>query len=190
VTDQIRRQSRLSPQRTSPVDLFGILDQLGINHTTIKHPPMFTVAQSKNLRTKTTSGSYTKNLFMRNKKGSMWLVTCSEDRRLDLHSLAARLKAGRLSFGSSGRLMKYLGITPGSVSPFALINDSIGSVSFVIERELLREAMIHLHPLTNTKTTRIPIRDLLRFARHTGHPPLCLSLDSTTEILSADFCTT
>ena len=151
---------------------------------------MFTVAQSKTLRVNSATGSYTKNLFLRNKKGLMWLITCSEDRRLDLPSLATRLKAGRLSFGSTERLMKHLGITPGAVSPFALINDSIGSVSFVIEEELLRQPMIHLHPLINTKTTRIAIQDLLRFARHTGHPPLCLRLDDPANTPATECCVT
>ena len=163
---------------TTPDQLIVILDQLDIAHTTIKHPPMFTVAESKKLRITPTRGSYTKNLFLRNKKGSMWLITCSEDRRLDLPSLADRLQAGRLSFGSGDRLMRYLGVTPGAVSPLALINDFIGSVSFIIEEELLRQPMIHMHPLINTQTTRITIRDLLRFVRHTGHPPLCLRLDA------------
>ena len=175
---------------TTPDQLLVILDQLDIAHTTIKHPPMFTVAESKKLRITPTRGSYTKNLFLRNKKGSMWLVTCSEDRRLDLPSLADRLQAGRLSFGSADRLMKYLGVTPGAVSPLALINDSIESVSFVIEEELLREPMIHLHPLINTQTTRIATRDLLRFVCHTGHPPLCLRLDTSTDMSRTECCAT
>ena len=175
---------------TTPDQLLVILDQLGIAHTTIKHPPMFTVAESKKLRITPTRGSYTKNLFLRNKKGSMWLITCSEDRRLDLPSLADRLQAGRLSFGSADRLMKYLGVTPGAVSPLALINDSIESVSFVIEEELLREPMIHLHPLINTQTTRIATRDLLRFVRHTGHPPLRLRLGTSADIPTTKYCAT
>ena len=116
----------------------------------------------------------------------MWLITCPEDRRLDLPSLAARLQAGRLSFGSANRLMKYLGVTPGAVSPLALINDFMGSVSFVIEEELLRQSMIHLHPLNNTQTTRIAIQDLLRFVCHTGHPPLCLHFDNLTNTPTAE----
>ena len=173
---------------TSPDDLLVILDQLDIAHTTIKHPPMFTVAESKKLRITPTRGSYTKNLFLRNKKGLMWLITCSEDRRLDLPSLAARLQAGRLSFGSADRLMKYLGVTPGAVSPLALINDSVESVSFIIEEELLRQPMIHLHPLVNTQTTSIATRDLLRFVRYTGHPPLCLRLGTSADIPTTEYC--
>jgi Ala-tRNA(Pro) deacylase len=149
---------------------------------------MFTVAESKKLRITPTRGSYTKNLFLRNKKGSMWLITCSEDRRLDLPSLADRLQAGRLSFGSADRLMRYLGVTPGAVSPLALINDSVESVSFIIEKELLRQPMIHLHPLINTQTTRIAIRDLLRFARYTGHPPLCLRFGTSADVPTTKYC--
>tara|TARA_B100000745_G_scaffold10023_1_gene7845 strand:+ start:999 stop:1559 length:561 start_codon:yes stop_codon:yes gene_type:complete len=173
---------------TTPDQLLVILDQLDIAHTTIKHPPMFTVAESKKLRITPTRGSYTKNLFLRNKKGSMWLITCSEDRRLDLPSLADRLQAGRLSFGSADRLMRYLGVTPGAVSPLALINDTVESVSFVIEEKLLGQRMIHLHPLINTQTTRIATRDLLRFARYTGHPPLCLRLGTPADIPTTECC--
>ena len=86
--------------------------------------------------------------------------------------------------------MKYLGVTPGAVSPLALINDSIGSVSFVIEEELLQQPMIHLHPLVNTQTTRIAIRELLRFAGHTGHPPLCLRLDLSEGTATTERCAT
>ena len=182
MTDQKHKGGAGRSEPTTPDQLLVILDQLDIAHTTIKHPPMFTVAESKKLRITPTRGSYTKNLFLRNKKGSMWLITCSEERRLDLPSLADRLQAGRLSFGSADRLMRYLGVTPGAVSPLALINDTVESVSFVIEEELLREPMIHLHPLINTQTTRIATRDLLRFVRHTGHPPLCLRLDTSADI--------
>jgi Ala-tRNA(Pro) deacylase len=178
VPDPLRKQFTGGSEPTSPDELLAILDQLGIGHTTVKHPPMFTVAESKKLRITSARGSYTKNLFLRNKKGLMWLITCSEDRRLDLPALAICLKARRLSFGSADRLMKYLGVTPGAVSPLALINDSVGSVSFIIEKELLRQPMIHMHPLINTQTTRIAIRDLLRFIRYTGHSPLCLPLDA------------
>ena len=149
MTDPLRKQFTDGSEPTSPDALLAILDLLGIDHTTVKHPPMFTVAESKKLRITPTRGSYTKNLFLRNNKGLMWLITCSEDRHFNLPSLAAHLQAGRLSFGSAERLMKYLGVTPGAVSPFTLINDSIGSVSFVIEKELLKQPMIHLHPLTN-----------------------------------------
>ena len=120
----------------------------------------------------------------------MWLITCSEDRRLDLPSLATRLQAGRLSFGSAERLMKYLGVIPGAVSPLALVNDSMGLVSFVIDEELMRQPMIHLHPLTNTQTTRIATRDLFRFVRHAGHPPLCLCLDSSKAAATTKRCAT
>ena len=190
MTDPTRKQFSSGSEPASPDELLAILDQLGIDHTTIKHPPMFTVADSKKFRIKSMHGSYTKNLFLRNKKGFMWLITCCEDRRLDFLSLATHLKAGRLSFGSADRLMKYLGVTPGAVSPLALINDSTQSVSFVIEEALLAQPMIHLHPLINTQTTQIAIRDLLGFARHTGHPPLYLRLDAPESMAKVERCAT
>ena len=181
MTDPMSKQFARRYEPTSPDELLAILDRLGISHTTVEHPPMFTVEESKKLRITSSRGSYAKNLFLRNKKGLMWLITCSEDRRLVLSSIATHLHAGHLSFGSTGRLMKYLGVTRGAVSPLALINDSTQSVSFIIEKELLRQSMIYLHPLINTQTTRIAIRDLVEFARYTGHPPLYLPLDASED---------
>ena len=177
MNDTIRKQCANGSQPTSPDQLLATLNELRIDHTTVEHPPMFTVEQSKMFRATSTRGSYTKNLFLRNKKGLMWLITCSEDTRLDLYSVATCLQAGRLSFGSRDRLMKHLGVKPGAISPFSLINDSAQAVSFVFEKKLMREPLIHLHPLVNTKTTSIATKDLMQFLRHTGHTPLHLRLD-------------
>jgi Ala-tRNA(Pro) deacylase len=181
MNDPIRKQITSGSQPTSPDQLLAILDELRIDHTTVEHPPMFTVEQSKKFRTTSSLGSYTKNLFLRNKKGLMWLITCSEDTRLDLYSVATCLQSGHLSFGSPDRLMKYLGVKPGAISPFALINDSTQSVSFVFEKELTRQPLIHLHPLINTQTTSIATKDLIQFAGHIGHAPrhLCLEPSET-----------
>jgi len=157
-------------QPKSPQQLFRLLDQLDILQETTHHAPMFTVSQSKKLRTASKPGAHTKNLFLRNKKGVMWLVTCDEDSRLDLHTLSNYLGTGRLSFGSTERLMKFLGVVPGCVSPFSLINDSTKSVTFVMDRMLLNHEAIHLHPLNNSQTTSISIDDLFRFLLHIGHP--------------------
>ena len=105
-----------------PEDLFRRLEELGISTKTIEHPPVFTVDEAKALRGEI-EGCHTKNLFLRNKKGAMWLLVCPEDRSVDLKSLATRLGTGRLSFGNAERLMDYLGVIPGAVSPFAILND-------------------------------------------------------------------
>ena len=151
--------------------LLETLNKIEIVYDTQHHLPMRTVSESKELRGVPKPGAYTKNLFLRNKKGSMWLVTCYEDSDLDLHKVSTQLQSGRLSFGSTARLKQFLGVTPGSVSPFALINDSTLSVSFVMEKKLLQSKKLHLHPLDNTQTTTISTEDFLRFLAYIQHTP-------------------
>src|SRR5437879_6721437 len=114
----------------SPQQLFARLDALGIAHRTVEHVPVFTVEQAKAHRG-ILPGHHIKNLFLRNKKEEMWLVVALEDRAVDLKRLGEKLGAGRLSFGSPERLGKYLGVQPGSVTPFAVINDSAHKVTLV-----------------------------------------------------------
>lgn len=159
-----------SPPMTSDA-LLEKLRRDGFDCPTVEHPPMFTVEDSKSLRVTPEGRGDIKNLFLRNKKGQMWLVSCHEDRLIDLKRLAAGLGAGRFSFCSEQRLMHYLGVTPGSVSPLALINDTSRVVKFFIDRALLEVAEIYLHPLINTRTTTIRTADLLSFAISSGHPP-------------------
>ena len=130
---------------------------------------MFTVEDSKTLRVTPGGMGDIKNLFLRNKKGQMWLVSCHEDRNVDLKMLAKALGAGRFSFASEARMMQYLGIKPGSVSPFALVNDITSAVRFVIDSVLTQTEVIYLHPLVNTRTTTIATSDLLAYCARTGH---------------------
>lgn len=164
-----------SPPAT-PEDLFARLTELGIEHTTVQHPPVYTVEEAKALRGKL-AGGHTKNLFLRNKKGAMWLVVCSEDRDIDLKGLAKRLGAGRFSFGSPDRLMKYLGIIPGAVTPFAILNDKGGAVRVVLERGMLECETLNFHPLDNAQTTAISAADLVRFLEAEGHQPDLIDLE-------------
>ena len=112
-----------------------------------------------------------KNLFLRNKKEAMWLVVALEDRAVDLKRLGEVLGAGRLSFGSPERLRTYLGVEPGSVTPFAVINDVGGKVTLVLDRGLQGEGLVNAHPLTNSMTSAIALADLLRFFEVAGHAP-------------------
>ena len=160
----------------SPDDLFAKLAALGIRTTTVRHPPLFTVGQRKELRGEL-PGGHTKNLFLKDKKDRMWLVTAEEDRAIDLKALGTLLgAAGRVSFGSPGRLMRHLGVEPGAVSPMGLVNDSAGQVSFVLDEGLLRHEVLNFHPLTNEATTAIARADFLRFLAATGHAPRILAL--------------
>src|SRR5713226_6074225 len=154
----------------SPQQLFARLVQLGIAQRTVEHPPVFTVEEAKALRGEL-PGHHIKNLFLRNKKEQMWLVVALEDRAIDLKRLGERLGAGRLSFGSPERLAKYLGVEPGSVTPFAVINDTGHKVTLVLDSGLQSEGPINAHPLTNAMTSTISLADLLRFFEATGHAP-------------------
>jgi len=158
-----------------PEDLFSLLAKLGIESRTAEHPAVFTVEEARALRGEL-SGCHTKNLFLRNKKGVMWLLVCPEDREIDLKDLAARLGAGRLSFGSADRLMKYLGVVPGAVTPFAVINDKGSHVSVVLDRTLRAAESLNFHPLENTMTTNIGVNDFIRFLETENHAPRFIEL--------------
>ena len=154
----------------SPQQLLARLAELGIAQRTVEHPPVFTVEQAKALRGDL-PGHHVKNLFLRNKKEEMWLVVALEDRAIDLKRLGEKLGASRLSFGSPERLARYLGVEPGSVTPFAVINDTDHKVTLVLDRGLEGEGPVNAHPLTNTMTSAILLADLLRFFEATGHRP-------------------
>ncbi|MCW5686132.1 MAG: prolyl-tRNA synthetase associated domain-containing protein [Pseudolabrys sp.] len=155
----------------SPQDLFAALDRLGISHATVTHPPLFTVAESRDLRGKI-PGDHTKNLFLRDKKAAVYLVVASEDAVIDLKGLHRRLGAsGRFSFGSADLMMELLGVRPGSVTPFGVINDTEHRVTVVLDAAMMEHAVLNYHPLDNTMTTSIGRDDLVRFLEATGHPP-------------------
>ncbi|MCC6778996.1 MAG: prolyl-tRNA synthetase associated domain-containing protein [Hyphomicrobiales bacterium] len=155
----------------TPDDLFATLARLGIAHTTVSHPPLFTVAESQALRG-TIPGGHTKNLFLRDKKGALYLVTALEDASIALNALHRRLGGtGRFSFGSPELMMETLGIVPGAVTPLAAINDTARRVTVVLDATLMQHATINCHPLTNTMTTSIGRDDLVRFLASTGHEP-------------------
>lgn len=154
----------------TPQDLFRRLDELGIAHHTAQHDPVFTVEEAKSVRDGL-PGGHTKNLFLRNKKGAMWLIVCDEDRLVDLKALARHVGAGRFSFSSADRLMRFLGVTPGAVTPFAVINDKGGNVRVVVDLAVLRRDRVNFHPLDNSMTTSIAGADLLSFLRAEQHAP-------------------
>lgn len=154
----------------TPAQLLAYLGESGIETRTVSHPAVFTVDEAKRIRGEL-PGAHSKSLFLRNKKGRMWLVVALEDRQIDLKALGERLTAGRLSFGSPDRLMRYLGVVPGAVTPFGAINDLGHDVQIVIDREMLDGAILNFHPLDNTQTTAISPDGLVRFLEATGHIP-------------------
>jgi Ala-tRNA(Pro) deacylase len=155
---------------TSPEQLLARLAALGIAVQNHAHAAVFTVDEAKALRGEL-HGGHIKNLFLRNKKEEMWLVVVEEDKRVDLKALGEKLNAGKLSFGSPDRLLRYLGVLPGAVTPFGIINDKDRKVKVVLDRDLLAMDPVNAHPLVNTMTTAIAAKDLVKFLEAEGHPP-------------------
>ena len=155
----------------TPDQLFAALDALGIEHSTIKHPPLFTVEQSRALRGQI-PGGHTKNLFLRDKKYALYLVVAEEDAEIDLKGLHRLLGAsGRFSFGSADLLREVWGVEPGAVTPFGAINDTHARVTVVLDAAMMAHDILNFHPLINVMTTAIRRDDLLKFLRSTGHEP-------------------
>jgi len=156
-------------------ELLARLSALGIGVTTVDHPPLFTVEQSQGLRGEI-PGAHSKNLFLKCKKGQLWLVVAQEDADINLKRLHAKIGSGRLSFGRAELLEETLGVKPGSVTPFALINDAEQRVKVVLDEILMQNEILNFHPLENTATTAISSRDLLAFIRDCGHAPAILDV--------------
>ncbi|HEY1794794.1 MAG TPA: prolyl-tRNA synthetase associated domain-containing protein [Stellaceae bacterium] len=152
-------------------------------HETHTHAPVFTVAESVALRG-ILPGGHTKNLFLKDKKGGLWLAVMLEERRTDLKKLADALGAPRFSFGSGELLHEVLGVRPGSVTPFALINDTAHRVTVVLDKGMLAHAPLNYHPLENDRTTAIAPEGLIRFIASCGHAPRILDLGPLDRILS------
>ncbi|MEM7766911.1 MAG: prolyl-tRNA synthetase associated domain-containing protein [Pseudomonadota bacterium] len=154
----------------TPEALFAYLDQLGIAHATVWHEATFTVEEGRDLKS-TIAGGHSKNLFMKDKDGTIVLISAHADSTLKLNQLHKVLGTRRLSFGSPELMRDVLGVVPGSVTAFALLNDTGGRVRFVLEAALMAFDAVNFHPLVNTATTSIARDDLMRFAESTGHTP-------------------
>lgn len=159
----------------TPDDLFARLAALGIATETKWHAPVFTVDEAQAARGEM-PGVHCKCLFLRDKKNALWLVVAEENIRVDLKALAKQLGADRFSFASPALLMRHLGVEPGTVTPFALINDTQRAVRVALDKAMLAGGALHYHPLTNAATTRIAAADLLRFIAECGHEPEIVEL--------------
>jgi len=158
-------------------DLYARLDSLGLSWRTKEHAPLHTVEESKSLRGRL-PGGHVKNLFLRDKKKRLWLVVAEEDRLIDLKTFKKRIGTqGSLSFGSPDLLMEVLGVVPGSVTPFGLMNDTKRRVTVILDEELMDRDLINIHPLRNDATTTIKSIDLLTFIRDCGHDLQIMNLE-------------
>ncbi len=156
---------------TTPAQLFAYLDQLGIAHGTVEHPPLFTVEDGRDLHDKI-PGMHGKNLFIKDRKDKLWLVVMPGDKRADLNRLEKTLKAPRFSFGKPDLMLEVLGLTPGSVTPFGLMNDTQKRITLVLDEDLLKHEQVNFHPLHNAASTTITSSDLLKFVRALGYEPI------------------
>ncbi|EKV29976.1 aminoacyl-tRNA editing enzymes YbaK, ProX [Caenispirillum salinarum AK4] len=149
-------------------DLMRLLEDLGIEHETHEHEPVFTVEEGNGVWDDIPA-RHCKNLFLKDAKKQLWLVTCPSDRDIDLKTLPGKIGSKRLSFGKPDLLLEVLGVTPGSVTPFSLMNDREARVTVVLDAEMMTEPRCGYHPLDNAATTVIAPKDLRRFIAHTGH---------------------
>jgi Ala-tRNA(Pro) deacylase len=153
---------------TTPEQLFAFLDQLGIAHATTVHRPLFTVEDGRDLHD-SIPGMHCKNLFLKDKKERIWLVVMPGDKRADLNKLEKRIGAPRFSFGKPELLMDVLGIAPGSVTPFALMNDLLKRVTVILDCDMMKADQVNFHPLHNAASTTIRSVDLLKFIKALGY---------------------
>jgi Ala-tRNA(Pro) deacylase len=168
----------------TPDQLFRRLEALGIAYRTYHHPPVFTVGEAVALRGEL-PGGHCKSLFLKDKKGGLWLVVTLEAQPIDLKRLAAALGAPRFSFGNPDLLYAVLGVKPGSVTPFALANDVEHRVAVVLDKAMLEQDPLNYHPLENDKTTALAPDDLLRFIGACGHRPQLIDLSPAASSTAA-----
>lgn len=152
----------------SPSDLFTYLDDLEISHTTVEHDATFTVEEGRHLKA-SMPGGHSKNLFMKDKDGTIVLISAWADSQLKLNQLHKLIGTRRLSFASADLMVECLGVEPGSVTAFALMNDKDQRVRFIADAALMGFDKVNFHPLVNTATTAIGREDFRRFVEATGH---------------------
>lgn len=169
----------------SRAELLDRLESLGIETTTHDHAAVFTVAESRHVKA-AIPGAHSKNLFVKDKKGRIFLITAEGDAAIDLKAISEKIGAsGRVSFGKPELLLELVGVTPGSVTPFGVINDTEGRVTVVVDAAMMSHAILNFHPLENTATTSIRREDFVRFLEAIGHPPLIVAV-SEGKIASED----
>lgn len=159
-------------------ELFSLLKSLSIETRTFRHDALHTVEESRDLRGEI-PGGHCKSLFLKDKKNNFILAVMEEDRRLDMKALfkSEHLNVGRLSFASADRMVEMLGITPGSVTPFCLINVSHKDLIVILDKKMLTHDYLNYHPLHNEATTTIHKQDLLKFINHFGFKPIIIDFD-------------
>ena len=160
-------------------DLEALLGALGIAFHTHDHSAVFRVDEGHDLKA-AMPGAHTKNLFLKDKKGQLWLISARQDTVIDLKRLHRHIGSDRLSFGNAELMLETLGVTPGSVTAFGLVNDRDHRVRFVLDKALEDADVVNFHPLTNTATTAVSRDDLHVFLAAIGVEPMVI--DFTTVV--------
>jgi Ala-tRNA(Pro) deacylase len=164
------------PMPASPDDLLAYLSSLSIETETVAHPPLHTVEDSQALRGDI-PGGHARNLFVKDKKGRLFLLVLGEETAIDLKRVHEKIGAqGRVSFGSPQLLEEIWGVKPGAVTPFGAINDEAAQVCVVLDEAMMRHERLNFHPLVNSRTTGLDSADLVKFLRATGHEPMVVAL--------------
>ena len=159
----------------SSENLLSVFEDLGIDYELHRHEAVFTVEESSNLDQEI-PGAHCRNLYLRDKKKKNFLVTAMNETPVELKALEKEIGCSRLSFGSSDRLWQFLGVKPGSVCPFAVINDPDKAVTVILDKDMMAQKRVNYHPLQNTMTVGLSPDDLLKFLNYTGHGPKILDL--------------
>ena len=156
--------------KTRP-DLIAFFDAHGIDHATTDHQAVFRVGEGEDVKDGI-PGAHTKNLFLKDAKGRLWLISAQDDTQIDLKRLHTVIGSARLSFGSAELMEQALGVTPGSVTAFAMINGADRDVTFVLDHRLAGADRVNFHPLVNTATTGVSKAGFSRFLQALGITPL------------------
>lgn len=170
---------------TSAADLFAYLDAIGADHATTGHEAVFRVEEGEALK-RAIPGAHTKNLFLKDAKGRLWLISAEGHAQIDLKRLHTVIGSARLSFGNAELMAETLGVTPGSVTAFGLMNDRARRVRFVLDRTLAEAEQLNFHPLTNTATTTISQAGFRKFLSSLGIAPLVVDFRAMAVVDLAD----
>jgi len=158
-------------------DLIALLDSLGVEHVTHEHPAVFRVGEGEEIKA-AIPGAHTKNLFLKDAKGQLWLISAQDRTVIDLKRLHTVIGSARLSFGSAELMEAVLGVTPGSVTAFALMNDTDRRVRFVLDRNLAEADRVNFHPLVNTATTGVDQAGFRKFLGAVGVTPMTVDFEA------------
>ena len=169
-----------NPSENRPLgraELLAFLQANGVEATTHDHPAVFTVAEGPLIKA-TMPGAHTKNLFLKDKKGRLWLISARQDTVIDLKNLHRTIGSDRLSFGNPELMLETLGLTPGSVTAFGLINDRDRRVTFVLDKALADAEIVNFHPMINTATTAVSAEGFRRFLTAIGVEPMVVDFET------------